>query len=104
MLNANFYALKAALNEVNKYKNSNKQIYKENKEAYIKIKTAVNNECTVYAIYQNENGVSLEFFDPEGYTISVEFCDFYQSDIASIFYETYKNAQKINKACGFLDD
>ena len=100
MLNVNKLALTAARRVVLEYKDSNKRLFNEYKEAYINIKLAVNNGYHLDYTYNNNNcTLTLYFSDENENTIEITFREYTERRVAEAFRAAYMAANDLNILC-----
>lgn len=99
MLNVNKLALTAARRVVLEYKNSNKRLFHEYKEALIKLKTVTGGDCVYKFSFERHNNLVVLFKDPENQDIYVTFFDYTQASVAQAYIDAFKLATKLNNLC-----
>jgi hypothetical protein len=99
MLNVNKLALTAARRVVLRYKNSNKRLFCEYKEALNKLKTVTGGDCVYKFSFERDKDLVAVFKDPEGCDVYVTFFDYTQVSVAMAFIKTCQLAIEINTLC-----
>lgn len=101
MLNVNKLALTAARRVVLEYKDSNKRLFDEYKEAYTNIKLAVNNGYFLESFWYNNHDRSLTlcFTNENEKPIILIFNEYTQKIVAETFRAAYQHAKDLNNLC-----
>ena len=100
MLNAYKLALDAARNVVLEYKDQNKRLFEEYRDAYTTIKLAVkNNFKFIEAINNNNRSLSLYFIDEEEFQTEIAFTEYTGIRVAQAFCKAYQAANTLNELC-----
>ena len=100
MLKASKLALTAARNVILPYKNQNKQLFQEYKEAYTRIKLTVKNGYIFeYAYNDNNCSFVLYFIDINGNSFKLVFEEYTEIRVAQAFRNAYTAARLLNSLC-----
>ena len=99
MLNANFYALKAARKVVEQYRNSNARLYQEYRGTYRILQLAVKQGWILDSYGDGKEGFYMYFTKENGSFLKLPFYEYTEMLVCKAFFHAFFAAKNLNNLC-----